>query len=704
MPVLDLLSFVPFVAGGGSKLVADEPPTGRDPPAERARGSPADDGTAAGRPRGIRFPATVRRNAARAETVLASLFLGAFVLFSYARLLPVWTTSFVSPGGRAHVDASLHLWQYGWLGQVLERGGSLFVTDGLTFPSRIDLLGICEGYLDWVVAAPLVSWAGPYAASNVASFLHYALLAGGVFALCRALSGSAWAAATAAGLLVLSPAVMHEFGEGRAVVGSLGLAALALLWSGRWVATGRLRFLIGVLLALPATLVGYMHAGTMLAMLLPCLAIGYILRGRPAAGGTRAWFVRGGLLALVLAALAFAALAVARRHVADVGLPTFDPGLLRGPTYRVWYEQGIGGGLPLRDLVLPMPLARQAGSGAVLPLFALLALAAPRSLRPTLPWWLGAGVLHFAAMGTVLSLHESGSGVGSPYGYLPAVFPFLRRFYWPHRFLLVGDICLAVLVAIGLVAVVRRGSRSRWLPAGIVSVGAVGLAIVQAGWTWPFTPAAPDRMPDVVYRLAEDRPGAVLEIAAGSDEPGGASWDRFHYDRFEAAIVHGAPMCCEELPARLAPRSFGRIVYRTPVLAWVLEGKSTDAAWTGAAVPIEAWGYTHLVLHGHGCSGAVRPLDDFGPDGHWLAGLRDTSSPGTPARAAQAARGWHGPGGGGPGEWMPERTCDLVVATLADIYGPPIASEPAGDGLIVLWSLPRTPLLPAEEPWLSNDS
>ncbi|MBN1334423.1 MAG: hypothetical protein JXB39_00520, partial [Deltaproteobacteria bacterium] len=581
-------------------------------------------------------------------------------------------------------------------------GGPLLVTDGLTFPSRIDLLGICEGYLDWVVAAPLVSWAGPYAASNVASFLHYAMLAGGVFVLCRTLSGSAWAAATAAILLLLSPSVMHEFGEGRAVVGSLGLAALALSWSGRWVVSGRHRYLAGVLLALPVTMVGYLHAGPMLAMLLPCLAIGYVLRGRPAAGGSRAWLVRGGLLALVLAALAFAALAFARRHVADVGLPTFNPGLLRGSAYRSWYMQGISGGLPLRDLVLPMPLARQAGSGAVLPLFALIALAAPRSLRPTLPWWIGAGVLHFAAMGTTLSIHEGGGIVGSPYRYLPAVFPFLLRFYWPHRYLLVGDICLAVLVAIGLVAVGRRWPRSRWRPAGVFSVGAVGLALAQAGWTWPFTPTDPDRMPDVVYRLAEDRPGAVLEISAGANGPG-ASWDRFHYDRFEAAIVHGAPMCCQELPVRLAPRSFDSVVYRTPVLAWMLEGKSTDAARTGDAVPIEAWGYTHLVLHGHGCTGAVRPLDDFGPDGRWLADLRDAGSADAPASAAQAARGRHGPGGGGRRERGPERTCDLVVAMLADIYGPPIASEPTGDGLVALWSLPRTPLLPADEPRLWKD-
>ncbi|MBN1337449.1 MAG: hypothetical protein JXB39_15955 [Deltaproteobacteria bacterium] len=321
-------------------------------------------------------------------------------------------------------------------------------------------------------------------------------------------------------------------------------------------------------------------------------------------------------------------------------------------------------------------------------------------MRPTLPWWLGAGVLHFAAMGAILSLHEGGSGVGSPYRYLPAVFPFLLRFYWPHRFLLVGDICLAVLVAIGLVAVGHRWPRLRWRPAGVVSVGAVGLAILQAGWTWPFAPTNPDRMPDLVHRLAEDQPGAVLEIATGANGPGVASWDRFHYDRFEAAVVHGAPMCCQELPVRLAPRSFDRVVCETPLLAWVLEGKSTDTARTGAAVPIEAWGYTHLVLHGHGCTGAVRPLDDFGFDGHWLDGPRDADFADAPASADQASRGQYGPGGGGPRERVPERSCDLVVATLADIYGPPIASEPAGDGLVLLWRLPRTPLLPADRPWL----
>lgn len=158
------------------------------------------------------------------------LLLGALVLAFHARLLPVWTTGTVGSAGVAHVDASLHLWQYGWLSSVFERGGSLFTSDGLTYPANVDLLGLWEGHLDLLVAAPLVTWTSPYAAANTASLVHLAILAVGAYALCRALAGHAVAGALAAGLYLLSPVFGHEFGEGRIEAGCLGFVALALLW------------------------------------------------------------------------------------------------------------------------------------------------------------------------------------------------------------------------------------------------------------------------------------------------------------------------------------------------------------------------------------------------------------------------------------------------------------------------------------------
>ncbi len=638
--------------------------------------------------------------------ILPALLLAALVLGFYVPLLPWWSVTTVGPPDGLHVDASLHLWQYGWLRNVLEQGGPAFRATGLTFPAAVDLLGLWEGHLDLLVAAPLVTWAGPYAAANLASLVHLAILAGGVFALARGVSGSAAAAAAAAALAVLSPAVGHEFGEGRVEAGCLGFVALALLWAGRWWTGGRPVHLAGFVLALALALVGYLHSGPMLVLLLPCLALGYLVAGRRAPDGSpapwtrpRTFAFRGLLWLAALGALAAGALAFARLHVSAEGLPSFSASLMKDPAYHGWFDQSRGGGLPLRDLLLPLPLARQAGSGIVLPLVALLALAAPGRAARSLPWWLGALLLHVLAMGTVLSLAGEESRVGSPYAYLPVVLPFLLRFQWPQRFLLLADVCLAVLAAIGLAAAgdrVARWRRAGSLPVRALPVAlpfvAVGAGLLQGGASWPYPVAPPPALPSIVSLVARDRPEGVLEVQVGGREAERASWQQFQYDRFLAALVHRAPMCCLELPRRLAPLSLDRMVARTPLMAWMLYGYRMPDLGIGGGVTPEAWGYTHLVIHGHGCSEDIRSLESVGWTPRWLPVIEDPSGERLSEKRTQ----------GRATQPVEDRTCDEVLALLSDTYGPPAAREPAGDGTVVLWRLPRSPLLAEVDPALAE--
>ncbi|MBN1336922.1 MAG: hypothetical protein JXB39_13270 [Deltaproteobacteria bacterium] len=641
-----------------------------------------------------------------ARRLLPPLLLAGFVLAFYARVLPQWTTSTVGPEGRMHVDGSLHLWQYEWIRRVLAEGGSLFRTHGLTFPVHVDLLGLWEGHLDLVVGAPFTTWAGPYAAANAASLVHLGMLGAGAWALCRGFAHRSAAAAAAAGVLILSPAVLHEFGEGRIEAGSLGLVALALLWGTRWLEHGRIVHLVGSLVALVLGITGYLHAGPMLALLLPGLVLGAVLSGRPSAVlAPCALRVRGLVLLVGLALVAWASLAFAHEHVSGQGMPFLATSVMRDSAYHGWFQQSRGGGLPLRDLFLPLPLARQAGTGLVLPLLALLSLAAPRPHAPTLPWWIGAAVLHFAAMGTTLALSGTGTVLESPYAWLPMVLPFLLRFQWPQRYLLLADLCLAVLAAIGLAAVLDRVATApatlpRRVAKAAIPLVAVGAGLLQVSGHWPLPVAAPPPLPRLVHLVAQDRPAAVLEVQVGGNAGRSASWKAFHYDRFQAALVHGAPMCCLELPARQAPVALDRLVTRTPILAWLLHGRWTTDLESGEGPRPEAFGYTHLVVHGHGCGESILPLERFGWREHWLPMLEEASLDVQPHRGSigleapvrregdpLASRGFVG-----------ERSCDQVLAFLSDTYGPPAARESVGDGVVALWRLPRTPFLSAPDP------
>ncbi|MBN1336533.1 MAG: hypothetical protein JXB39_11285 [Deltaproteobacteria bacterium] len=537
-----------------------------------------------------------------------------FVIAGFVRLLPHWTTRVVASGGASlHPDASLHLWQYSWLRRTLASGTVCFDSDGLVFPERVDLLSLWEGHLDLLVAAPVVGALGPAAAANTAAIAHLALLAVGAYVLGRSVARDAWAAATGATLLVLSPVFLREFHEGRIEAGSVGCLALALAWAGRWQAGGGVRFLFGFAAALAAGIVGYLHLGVLAACLLPLLALGCLAAGRDPGAPPRARRVARALaLAGVLAILALLAARFASLHVGTFRASLLDLGLLRDPSWHAWVERTRHNGLSPWELVRPFPWMPHAGSGGVLPLVALLSLLGPHRRR-TLPWWFGAAGLHLAALGTAWSL-GAGRVVLSPLGYLPLVLPFLLRFQFPQRFLLAGDLCLAVLAALGIAAVgarlaARTATPRRRLLALVAPVlGVVLLGLVQALPGWPFgTVEAASPSPAVAF-LAAEAPRAVLEVPA----PGGPLWMRdrkpFLYDRYRAAAMHDAPLCCATLPEERSRSVEG--AEASGAVSWLLRGQGDPERGPS----IEALGFSHVVVHGASCyATAVRPAGVSAP-------------------------------------------------------------------------------------------
>ncbi len=107
-------------------------------------------------------------------------------------------------------------------------------------------------------------------------------------------------------------------------------------------------------------------------------------------------------------------------------------------------------------------------------------------------------------------------------------------------------LALAMLAALGLDALTRRGERLRWLPAA-------ALALVLFEFLPAPYPMSPPDVPDWYKALAQDpRPGAVLTLPV--------SWDRPGY--LLQQTVHGKPLTAAYI-SREDPRT---LVDQAPVL------------------------------------------------------------------------------------------------------------------------------------------
>jgi len=194
----------------------------------------------------------------------------------------------------------------------------------------------------------------------------------------------------------------------------------------------------------------------------------------------------------------------------------------------------------------------------------------------------------------------------------------------------------------------------------------------------------------------------VLEVHAGGLRHGPGPWELFHYDRFLAALVHEAPLCCMELPAHLAPPVLDHLTAQTPLLAWMLYGIPGFDLESGGGLAPEAWGYTHLVLHGHGCTVPTSPLESLGSTAPWRPGFEVEGQETQSAVETTEFPAWQDAVRLDTGLPVEPPTCDQVMAILTDRYGPPAARQPAGDGLLALWRLPWSPLLPMSDPILGQ--
>jgi hypothetical protein len=236
----------------------------------------------------------------------------------------------------------------------------------------------------------------------------------------------------------------------------------------------------------------------------------------------------------------------------------------------------------------------------------------------------------------------------SPYARLPQVVPFWLRFHWPYRLLLLSDLALAVLAALGL-ARLREGL-TRPVSTGVMTVILLAAAL-QISAYFPLPAVRMPSVPAAYFTLENEPGGALLEISA-SDDPSRPvyhmSWNQWLVDPHIAQLEHGRPFCCLTLPEVLMPERLQTALRQDPWLAYLMQRGPMPADEQG---DLKALGFSHVALQG-------RHLEELSPP---LAA--DTPQPSTP----------------------PEHRYQVKREALEQRYGPPVARTTYGDGALELY-------------------
>jgi hypothetical protein len=164
-------------------------------------------------------------------------------------------------------------------------------------------------------------------------------------------------------------------------------------------------------------------------------------------------------------------------------------------------------------------------------------------------WVIALLVFIVLALGPALHVAGQLTGIPLPYALLYQLVPFVNIIRAVSRFAVMSMLCLAVLVGLGLQAVIERSTsnvqRRAWIALAAVLIGFEYLAI-------PYPMSSPD-VPSFYNVLAQDRDDyAILELPMNWDRPQHLLYQTVHGKRLLVAYI-----------SRPNPLS---IVEKTPVL------------------------------------------------------------------------------------------------------------------------------------------
>lgn len=457
------------------------------------------------------------------------------VALSFAQAPPIP----LRPAGHLldYVDQTGHYWHYWSFARAVELGQPLFSSTDIYFPVGADHLLHRGGHLLVVLSWPLVALgADPALASNLLSLLSLALTAAAGALLARRWCAHPVGLVLGAVGLGLCRPLMVQLRHGQTEEALVGLLVLALLASEAALRRGaawRLALAGGLWAACACA---NLEFGVFLVLLFPFLAL--------AAPWCAPWAIERAALHRAVWIVALAGLLVApfvvtfwaHAHGALGGVVGYaaDPAFKDLP-YRIQASHGVA----LTSLFWANTLEPDLSpSVLVLILAGLGLLATPHRER----WLWGAVALGFTvlALGPELRVDERALiQAGAPHlplYWLSRALPFLARQHFPARFLIVAQLGLVALAAMGAGALLRRFRRHR-AAAPLLGLAVLLLALEQGrGAEELGTFAAPGPPSPATALLAADRePFAVILV------PGFGQADVIHHGSYLQRCLHGHP-------------------------------------------------------------------------------------------------------------------------------------------------------------------
>ncbi|HUS16115.1 MAG TPA: hypothetical protein VM536_14045 [Chloroflexia bacterium] len=445
------------------------------------------------------------------------------------------------------VDGFQNLWNRYWVQKALfDLHQSPFFTTYLYYPTGTSLRYHTLAPANGVLAAPFDLLFGRVTVTNVLPLVALALTTFCTFLLLRDLVGDPWGA--------FAGAALFTYGS-RQVLGfySLGAANLVMLqWlplyffflfrslhgRPRWAADGTLALremhrplVYGALAVLTLVIMSLTDWQFIVWAVLTTLLYGaFLLTTR------RPWAEKGRLIG---------ALAAIGGAYTLLVLPTLVWPMVQEALTSPWLSVGYQSGLHSLDLAaLLAPGLDNPGYLAVGAAVLGVVTAARGTARATAWFWaLIVGLFYVMALGPALLFNGQETGIPLPYALLQNL-PVLNIGRDPGRYVLIGLLGIAVLVALGLkqlgVWLTARLGRGR--PAGPVVRGTLAVLFLVVSLTrfvaaaWDAKADAPD-WPPFYQQIARDpEPYAVLQLPAFTENGHGED----HYMMYQA--LHQKPL------------------------------------------------------------------------------------------------------------------------------------------------------------------
>lgn len=454
----------------------------------------------------------VRRVAALTGLVLLYLLLIAAATHPLIHLI-ISGEDALLVGECGHADMTGTLWFHWWVDHALSNGLGLFNSDYLSFPQGEDLWIASGNVLTLLIFNPVIRLFGLFPGYNITvlSIVMLNCLAG--YLLTAEVARSKSIAFFGGLLLGLNHVLFLEIEAGR-------LEQLAIFWvllffwsmlKMRHGKTVKYVLLSAVLFTLTA--LGSWHYGILVALAAGLWAlVALAQKDRRLARLYLLSLLAGLALILPAVILQMKAFASAYGHsLSAISDSLFFPSLLR-----VMREHSVD----LLQFFLPPQWRLKVFLGVpfwaataciILAVVARLAWGrrAPQGGTFWILLWLSAAVF---SLGPVLQIHQESTGLHLPFYYFIKYVPYMGRFLWPHRFLVLFLVASVVLIAT-TARVLTQDSPRRAAAVSTVLAGLVAtqLLLCRSKEVLPLR-TSKVKVHDVYARLARLPAGALLEL------------------------------------------------------------------------------------------------------------------------------------------------------------------------------------------------